>query len=109
MTSMDEAVRYRVTGMDCASCAAKIEGAARSVAGVRDAKVSIASQEMTLTTEDGSEPLPELERKISGLGYRLARLDADRDDDDRIPDLSHVTPAYRRRCGSSCCSTPDTG
>lgn len=51
--------------------------------------------EMTLRTEDGTAPLSEVERSISGLGYRLARIDAD-EDDDRIPDLSHVTPAYTR-------------
>ncbi|MBN8980939.1 MAG: cation transporter [Rhizobiales bacterium] len=81
--------------MDCPSCAAKIEGAARSVEGVRDAKVSIASQEMTLRTNEGATPLAEVERKVSGLGYRLARVDVE-DGDDRIPDLSHVTPAYKR-------------
>jgi copper chaperone CopZ len=45
-----EPVRYRVTGMDCPSCAAKIEAVARSVPGVQDARVSMASQEMTLRT-----------------------------------------------------------
>jgi len=96
MTKTDtaEAVRYRVTGMDCSACAAKIEAAARSVAGVRDAKVSIASQEMILRTEEGTAALPEVERSITGLGYRLARIDAD-EDDDKVPDLSHVTPAYK--------------
>jgi Co/Zn/Cd efflux system component/copper chaperone CopZ len=94
-TETEEAVRYRVTGMDCSACAAKIEAAARSVVGVRDAKVSLASQEMTLRTEGGAAPLPEVERSIAGLGYRVARIDAD-EDDDKIPDLSHVTPAYKR-------------
>lgn len=47
-----EAVRYRVTRHGLLRRAVKIEAAARSVAGVRDAKVSIASQEMTLRTED---------------------------------------------------------
>ena len=94
-TDTAEAVRYRVTGMDCSACADKIEAAALAVAGVRDAKVSIASQEMTLQTEDGTAPLPEVERSITGLGYRLARIDAD-EDDEKIPDLSHVTPAYKR-------------
>lgn len=93
-TDTAEAVRYRVAGMDCSACAAKVETAARSVAGVRDAKVSMASQEMTLQTEDGAAPLPEVERSITGLGYRLARINAD--EDDKIPDLSHVTPAYTR-------------
>lgn len=103
MTKTDtaEAVRYRVTGMDCSACAAKIEAAARAVAGVWDASVSIASQEMTLRTEDGG-PLPVVERSITGLGYRLARVDAD-EDDDKIPDLSHVSAAYKRALGSWFC------
>ena len=90
-TDVAEAVRYRVTGMDCSACAAKIEAAARSVAGVRDARVSIASQEMTLRTEDGTASLPEVERSVTGLGYRLARINVEEDDD-----LSHLTPAYKR-------------
>lgn len=92
---LEAPVRYRVTGMDCSSCAAKIEGAARKVAGVRDARVSIASQEMTLRLDQNAAALPEVERTVTGLGYKLARLDAD-DADDKIADLSHVTPAYKR-------------
>lgn len=100
--------RYHVTGMDCASCAAKIEGAARKVAGVSDVKVSIASQIMTLEVDDPGARLPVVENAVTDLGYQLDRLDApkasgsehdhdeDGDDDDRIPDLSHVTPAYKR-------------
>ncbi|MCA2371193.1 cation diffusion facilitator family transporter [Rhizobium sp. S-51] len=87
--------------MDCSSCAAKIEGAARKVEGVADVKVSIASQIMTLQVDEPANRLPLLESAITGLGYQLDRIGpssdtADGDDDDRIPDLSHVTPAYKR-------------
>ncbi|WP_244649392.1 cation transporter [Neoaquamicrobium sediminum] len=97
-TSSTEAARYNVTGMDCASCAAKIEKAARGVAGVRDVKVSIASQVMTLSVDDPGTRLPAVEAAVTDLGYRLNRVSeaSDDDDDDRIPDLSHVTPAYKR-------------
>ena len=101
--------RYHVTGMDCASCAAKIEGAARKVSGVSEVKVSIASQIMTLEVDDPAARLPVVESAITELGYQLDRVDAPRasgsehdhdedgdGDDDRIPDLSHVTPAYKR-------------
>ncbi|WP_235897578.1 cation diffusion facilitator family transporter [Neoaquamicrobium microcysteis] len=96
--------RYHVTGMDCASCAAKIEGAARKVPGVSDVKVSIASQIMTLEVDDAATRLPVVENAVSDLGYQLDRIGAPKtsadaaevDDDDRIPDLSHVTPAYKR-------------
>ena len=97
-----ETVRYRVTGMDCPSCAAKIEKATRGVGGVEDVKVSIASQIMTLRLYN-DERLPEIERTVTGLGYQLDRLDvalpqaAGDDDDDELPkDLSHITPGYKR-------------
>lgn len=95
-----EQARYRVTGMDCPSCAAKIEKAVRSV-GVADVKVSIATQIMTVHVPDPGSRLPEVERAVANIGYRLDRLDAPETDhegdiDDLPKDLSHVTPAYRR-------------
>lgn len=94
-------VRYRVTGMDCASCAGKIETAARAVPGVSDIKVSTASQVMTLTLETGASRLPDVEAAVEALGYHLDRLDAsgastDAGDEGVPRGLSHVTSAYRR-------------
>ncbi|WP_245895285.1 cation transporter [Devosia submarina] len=108
MSATAQTIRYHVTGMDCSSCAAKIEGAARKVEGVQDVKVSIASQIMTLEVDDPARQLPVLETAVADLGYQLDRLggqkasgrehdhDEDGDDDEHIPDLSHVTPAYKR-------------
>ncbi|MCA6112708.1 cation transporter [Bradyrhizobium sp. CNPSo 4026] len=80
--------------MDCSSCAAKIEVATRKIRGVQQVRVSIASQEMELHVDNPTARLPEVERTIERLGYQLARLSAE--DNDKIPELSHVTPAYRR-------------
>jgi len=89
--------RYRVTGMDCSSCAVKIESAARKVPGVEDVKVSIASQVMTLKVANESAQLPAVEHAVTDLGYQLARIDESAgDDDDKLPDQSHITPAYKR-------------
>lgn len=93
-------IRYHVTGMDCSSCAAKVEGAARKVEGVADVKVSIASQIMTLDVDDPPARLPAVEQAVTSLGYQLDRIGtssaAGAADDDKVPDLSHVTPAYKR-------------
>ncbi len=96
----EETARYRVTGMDCASCAAKIEKAVRS-AGVENVKVSTATQIMTLHVNNPAARLPEVERAVSGIGYQLDRLDClkaeNQGDVDELPkDLSHITPAYKR-------------
>lgn len=94
-TTLDAPVRYRVTGMDCSSCAAKIETAARKVPGVDDVRVSIASQEMTLRLRDKTAPLPAVERTITDLGYQLTRL-SEGSGGEKAPVLSHVTPSYKR-------------
>ncbi len=63
--------RYRVGGMDCASCAAKIDTAVRRMPGVADVKVSVTAATMTVR-HDGSSDLLAIERKVTGLGYSLA-------------------------------------
>ena len=60
-------VQYQVTGMDCASCAAKIEKAVQS-AGVMNPKVSTASQMLTLDIVPGDERLAAVERAVSSAG-----------------------------------------
>lgn len=98
--SPPDAVRYRITGMDCPSCVAKIESAARKVPGVEEVKVSLTAQLMTLRVDDPAARLPAVEQAITGLGYTLERVrpagEADDDDDDKIQDYIHATPAYRR-------------
>ena len=87
-----DVVRYRVTGMDCAHCAAKVSTAARGVAGVRDAQVSIASQIMTLQLDDPQTATPEIERAVTAIGYKLDRIE----DEGVAAPSAHVAPAYRR-------------
>ncbi len=92
--------RYRVTGMDCPSCAAKIEKAVRAI-GLADVRVSIAGKIMTLRPDDPSLQLPQVERAVTAIGYQLDRIDdngdgaqAERTQD--VERLSHITPQYRR-------------
>ncbi len=67
--------RYRVEGMDCASCAAKIDTAVRRVSGVEDISISVTAATMTVSHTDESD-LGVVEKKVRGLGYKVARLPA---------------------------------
>jgi len=95
---MQDHTRYRVIGMDCATDAAEIETAARTVTGVETVKVSTASQVMTVRVDDPAARLPDVERVVTALGYRLHRLGRSQGEgDDELPrDPTHLTPAYRR-------------
>lgn len=95
----EAAIRYRVTGMDCADDAAEIERAARALPGVEQVRVSTATQIMTLHVA-AAESLPQVERAVRGVGYRLDRLRESGsevvDDEDLPEDLSHITPGYKQ-------------
>ncbi|MDL2398397.1 heavy metal translocating P-type ATPase [Rhizobium mayense] len=65
--------RYRVGGMDCASCAAKIDTAVRRMPGVEDVSVSVTAGTMTVHHDETSN-LTAIEKKVMGLGYSVAPL-----------------------------------
>ncbi|MBN9138734.1 MAG: heavy-metal-associated domain-containing protein, partial [Phyllobacterium sp.] len=48
MTAAPTQTRFRVEGMDCASCAAKIDTAVRRLPGVADISVSVTAGTMTV-------------------------------------------------------------
>lgn len=87
--------RYRVTGMDCAACAAKIETAVRRMPGVEDVTVSATAGSMTLRHGPGTD-LAALEKKVAGLGYGAQRAAG----------ASAPTPA-KEECG--CCGHDHAG
>ena len=66
--------RYRITGMDCAACGAKVETALRRLEGVRDVQVSVTNG-VALVRHVGSAPWPEIKRQVTALGYGVEGQD----------------------------------
>ncbi len=67
-------LRYRVGGMDCPSCAAKIETALRRLGGAEDTRVNYASQTLTLRLDETVTPREGVERNIRALGFQVSAL-----------------------------------
>jgi Cd2+/Zn2+-exporting ATPase len=75
MTTKNQ-TRYKIGGMDCASCAAKIDTAVRRIPGVEGVSVSVTAGTM-MVSYDGTCDLPAVEKKVVGLGYSLRALGAE--------------------------------
>jgi copper-(or silver)-translocating P-type ATPase/heavy metal-(Cd/Co/Hg/Pb/Zn)-translocating P-type ATPase len=65
--------RFRIGGMDCASCASKIDTAVRRMPGVQDVSVSVTAGTMTVS-HDGEGDIEAIGKKVAGLGYSVARI-----------------------------------
>lgn len=74
MTEATQQDRYRIGGMDCASCAQKIDTAVRRLPGVADVSVSVTAGTMTVH-HNGDEALaPAIAKRVSSLGYQIAPI-----------------------------------
>ena len=69
-------LKYRVTGMDCAGCAAKIDRAVRRVPGVTEVNVSVSAGTLTVDHDQAAKPGPAIEKMVVDLGYGLTAAEA---------------------------------
>jgi Cu2+-exporting ATPase/Cu+-exporting ATPase len=69
--------KYRVTGMDCASCANILQKKLSAMEGVDGAEVNFATEKATLELRAGAPPLEAMNDQLEKLGYRLVEEDAE--------------------------------
>jgi Cd2+/Zn2+-exporting ATPase len=62
-------VSWRVEGMDCASCVAKVTKAVERVPGVSDVQVNLMAERMSLSLADGADAAA-VEKQVAALGYK---------------------------------------
>ncbi|WP_310490179.1 heavy metal translocating P-type ATPase [Chamaesiphon sp. VAR_69_metabat_338] len=63
--------RMQVGGMDCTSCALKIEGAVETLAGVAEISVVVATGRMIVTYDPERVSEAEIEQRVTALGYTI--------------------------------------
>lgn len=63
---------WRVTGMDCGSCAAKVRGAVERLPGVDDVDVALMAERLRLTLDEGQTSPERIEKAVRGVGFGIA-------------------------------------
>ena len=82
-----ETLIWRVQGMDCAACVAKVEKAVKRLPGVSTVQVSLMAERLTISrTSEGAAP-ETVEKQVEALGYRTSRLTVVTDLETEHPEL----------------------
>ena len=84
---------WKVSGMDCASCVAKVQGALEKLPGVSEVSLSLMSETLRLRLDEAQIKADAVEKRVTGLGYRIARLG----------DAAPATANQPGRHPESCC------
>jgi Cd2+/Zn2+-exporting ATPase len=74
MSAVAATSRFRVQGMDCASCAQKIDTAVRRIEGVEDVSISVTAGTMTVIHGPDAGLDATILQQVARLGYRAAAL-----------------------------------
>ena len=90
--------RFKVQGMDCAACAARVEGAAARIDGVEDVSVSVITGSMVVHHDETTD-LAALESAVSRLGYGISAERPER----------HVDPHDEEEHACNCCGHGEVG
>nr|WP_245211629.1 heavy metal translocating P-type ATPase [Neoroseomonas oryzicola] len=69
-------LQWRVGGMDCAACVAKVTKAVERLPGVSAVEVNLMAERLSLTLAPGTTPPDGVERQVAALGYSVAPLQA---------------------------------
>lgn len=67
---------FRVEGMDCASCVAKVTTALERLPGLADVEVNLMAERLSLTAAT-PEAAAQAQRQVEALGYAVTPLDGD--------------------------------
>jgi Cd2+/Zn2+-exporting ATPase len=92
-----ETVSWRVGGMDCASCVAKVEKAVQRLEGVSDVQVSLMAERLTISRRPGAVGIASVEKQVAALGYTTSLL----------PEAG--SPVQGDACNTCCSPAPAAG
>lgn len=70
-----------VGGMSCAACVRRVENTLKSVLGVDDAVVNLASSKAVVTYDPGTVSVPQMAQALGQAGYELLTVAADSTED----------------------------
>lgn len=96
MSENVEHSRFRVEGMDCASCAMKIDRAVRRLDGIEDVSVSVASGTMTVRHGASDHIVDAVQKQVKSLGYGASFMPAHQD--------HHTSEQPPSEMAGGCCS-----
>ena len=94
---------WRVTGMDCGACAAKVRGAVERLPGVAEVDVALMSEQLRLTLNGGETSPERIEKAVRGIGFCISAKGAKAEKpkvgfilpDDAMPDDDGARPEPR--------------
>lgn len=65
-----ETLAWRVEGMDCGACVAKVEKAVSRLPGITDIRVNLMAERLSLRRAEDGATAEAIERQVTALGYR---------------------------------------
>src|SRR3990170_2938047 len=80
MSNNETTCELNIAGMDCASCAGKIEKGLKNLAGIRDVSVNFGAGKAKVSFNPASVNLEKIKKAVESLGYKVKDAGGERDE-----------------------------
>ncbi|MEG1482470.1 heavy metal translocating P-type ATPase [Clostridium sp.] len=87
---------FKVKGMTCASCAARIQKVVNKMEGVDDASVNLAAENMNVKYDSRKTSIDDIEKIVKKAGYEAVHITEDNKDDSKKEGEEKVKRARNR-------------
>lgn len=77
---------YKVEGMSCAVCAGRVEKITRSIDGVKNSVVNLATESLSITIDEDVATYTEIKKVVEKAGYKLIREEEKEIKDKKLSD-----------------------
>ena len=84
MKQNEQKVFFRIGGMSCASCSARVQRIIAALDGVQDVSVNIATEKAAVIYDPLSLALPDLEAAVTKAGFRITEISKEKKDENKI-------------------------
>ncbi|MEG1002833.1 MAG: heavy metal translocating P-type ATPase [Clostridium sp.] len=88
--------QFKVKGMTCASCAARIQKVVNKMEGVDDASVNLAAENMNVKYDSRKTSIDDIEKIVKKAGYEAVHITEDNKDDSKKEGEEKVKRARNR-------------
>lgn len=68
-------IKFKIKGMTCASCQARLEKVISKMEGIKDVVVNLATEEMSLKYDSREVSIKDIEEKVKGIGFSAEEID----------------------------------
>ena len=94
---VEKKMTFKISGMSCAACSAKIEKKLNNIEGIKKAAVNLATEKASIEYDSSKVKISDMQKLIEKLGYEAKKAEEVTQDDEeqrKVKEIQHIRSLF---------------